>query len=715
MKKSKKLLALLTALSISATAFAGLATTAFADGAGTEEDPYYKIDFEGDSEGQKVKGYDGDTSPNITNIQSDDGLVTYFVGSGNRQAGNISVANDATMGHYASINAMRFADAESTNKRAPSIKINSPRALDQVSAGKAYVFKFDYKINAKKSAIFINNDDDQPSGDFIKLLMTDIPTDKWLTAYAEFDTEKKMCSVETYDGETLINEQANFYTATGSPSRLRFTSYDNATYNYCIDNITVFERTPTVKYQVTYKTWGDVESKEVVKADQKPAAVPDPETKGKIFKGWKKDGAEEPLYTTEQVKDMAITSDTVFEGVYEDDPEYRQSIANVEFVAKEENVIGNPESPDADDVYTYTVKVTSDIGNDITDACDIEWSIVGEETDDNYVTLAQKQDEPKTATLTIKNGVSNYFGYITAKAVYTPKPYEVAEPGEGITFQRKLVDGEAKNIVTVKNSEANANLAAATLIYAEYTNKGALETLKTYPLTFTNGVATQEMPDAKNDAKLMVWKKISGEGEGVIEPLCPAAKVSGADTEFVGPTTETVQVPYAIIGKPDSTGNIYPTAGYPTDYSLYADSIVGYKATSDGLNTKDLVLGEWSIYGSLATRDLELVKDETTGKKSLKFSTTGGNRGGTGSSALGVYQWASQEEQYTIEMTLKGNASVAVANTTVNNTHIEECGYSISGGNLTAGGETISGIDAGAFYKILMSCDPTACSRLPRK
>lgn len=689
-KLFKKLIAGVATLAM--VAQLGFVMPASAEGTGTETDPFYLIDFEGDTAGDKVWGYSS-ASANVTGVKSADELVTYYVGSGNRYSGNIKVATDATYKNYAAVNAAaKFSDADSNNKRAPSIQINNPKSLSEISEGKACIFKFNFKTSSPSGAIYLNDDTDLPAGDFIKISMEKMPTNTWLTAYLTINIEKKMCLAEIYNGTTAVDAQTNFYTTTGNPARLRFLG---GSYDYSIDNISVYEVTPPVKYQVTYSILGK-ESKEIVNENEAPVSIPDTASKGRIFDGWLKDTDTETVYSTEQVAAMTITADTVFTAVYHDDPAYQQSIAKVEFVNPKGDAITQPEEGAVDE-YTYTVKITSDIGNDITDKCDITWNIVGNEADDNYTHLIPQTDV-SSAKLTVGNGVGNYYGYIKANATYPKAEDTPTSTPDGISFVRSVENGVEKNIVTVKNDADHADLASATLIYAQYDGTGALKKILTYPLTFTDGVATQEIEGAVNGAKLMVWKSL--DGESAMVPVYAPAEVSGAVY-----TTGQAQTPYAILGRAE-TENIVPQGGYPVDFSEYPDSLVGYKATAEGLTDKDLVLNGWSIYGSNAARDLELVKDEATGKKALKFSATGGNRGGTGSSTVGVYQWAAQSVQYTIEAVIKGGSLGVYSNTPNNNNAVTQCAFEITGGSLTAGTSSVAGVSSDSFYKVLMSCDP---------
>ena len=79
------------------------------------------------------------------------------------------------------------------------------------------------------------------------------------------------------------------------------------------------------------------------------------------------------------------------------------------------------------------------------------------------------------------------------------------------------------------------------------------------------------------------------------------AKVTYLDESF------EISTPFAVIGASGST-NIAPDAGYPENMSSYDDSLVGYTATSNAINSKDLVLNGWSIYGSNGVRTLTLKK-----------------------------------------------------------------------------------------------------------
>lgn len=357
---------------------------------------------------------------------------------------------------------------------------------------------------------------------------------------------------------------------------------------------------------VGFNVDGKTSSVAVNKGTEIPAAsIPSTDKKGYLFMGWSTDGSSEyddtkTYISADALSSMKVEDNMDLTAVYTIDTTYVQKIAAVEFTKAPNTAIGQPDAG-ATDSYEYQVKVTSDINNDITDKCTVEWEIVGNEADDNYTHLIQDTTVASKAKLTVMSGVSNYYGYIKATVTYDP-----------------------------------------------------------------------ENSDNESDNQ-----------------------------------TQTIQTPYAILGNA-ATSNIIPSGGYPVNMSDYPESLVGYQATSEDLNSRDLVLNNWSIYGSNASRNLELVKYED-GSKGLQFNTTGGSHGGNGNSTVGVYQWTAQTAQYTIETIAKlpSGASLGVYSNTPNNTNaVAECVVKNAGGSLEAGTEKIDGVSGDAFYKILITCDP---------
>ncbi len=160
--------------------------------------------------------------------------------------------------------------------------------------------------------------------------------------------------------------------------------------------------------------------------------IPDTTNTGWIFKGWSTDGSTEYVegtdyITNEELVAMPITTETALTAVYEFDTSYVQSIASVEFVDSTGAIIDPtrvkastyPAEDGAEESRPYQVKVTSNIGLDITEDCTFVWDMVGNEADDGYAVM----DETVTASVNnfeVKQGGKSWFGYVKAVANYDP-------------------------------------------------------------------------------------------------------------------------------------------------------------------------------------------------------------------------------------------------------------------------------------------------------
>ena len=174
------------------------------------------------------------------------------------------------------------------------------------------------------------------------------------------------------------------------------------------------------------------------------------------------------------------------------------------------------------------------------------------------------------------------------------------------------------------------------------------------------------------------------------------AKVTYLDESF------EISTPFAVIGASGST-NIAPDAGYPENMSSYDDSLVGYTATSNAINSKDLVLNGWSIYGSNGVRTLTLKKDEDN-TKYLQFASNGG-----GGSTVGVYQLAEQASQYIVDMKVRFTGGAMAfghyGNTPNNATNNPNWTVSYGSGALTVGTQSIPGVNSEDWYRVIVSAD----------
>ncbi len=275
----------------------------------------------------------------------------------------------------------------------------------------------------------------------------------------------------------------------------------------------------------------------------------------------------------------------------------KEILASAEFSSALNTVITQPAEGEAVHM-PITVKGNGSMGNDMTDQVTVEWSVVGLENEDGYISLTKAEGtgagtegeapDGTTAYFNVRNGVSNYYGYVQA-------------------------------VVTCEEN------------------------------------------------------------------------------------SYTIRTPFAVIGASAANDSqLAPAAGYPVNMNDYVDSLVGYLGTSNGINTKDIILNNWSIYGSNGARTMELVKDED-GTKSIKFASNGG-----GGSTVAVYQWADQTEQYVIDMTVKFTADMAFGvyfNTPNNEGSNPEWTASFGSGALTLGTESVSGLKTNEWYRIVVSAD----------
>lgn len=374
---------------------------------------------------------------------------------------------------------------------------------------------------------------------------------------------------------------------------------------------------PNNQVKLSYIVEG-VQTDEIVKKGEKPVNIPNPVKKGYKFIGWKSENSE-TLLTTAQVADTVFETNTVLTAAFEVDSSYVQSIASVEFVdttgaviePKNVKAYKYPTEAEAVEYMPYEIKVTSDIGNDITADCEITWNAVGGGgIDANYFAFVDKNQEDENAVAVsnkryarIRQGGESWFGYIKVDVVYDP---------------------------------ANSD------------------------------------DDTKN-------------------------------------TTGSAQIPCAALANGAIANQILPAEGYPVSMDYYVDDIVDYKATSDDYSYGyDPVLNNWCIVGSLPTRDLLLVKDGD--KKALKFTKSGGDRGGSSSSCVGAYSFPTQTAQYVFETIVKfeGDARIGVHNKTTNQSNlVTEWAVSYDGSDaLTAGEEKITGIKVNTWYKLIVTSDP---------
>lgn len=678
MKRSKKFFAFMTALSISATTFTGLASTALAEGNGISySDGKITVTYNAEKEAQVIVAhYDGDMLKSIDqpeNIQLVNGTSEAL--NKTLTDGDVVMVWDSLAGanplvdkytYYAGGTPTSTPTTTPTEEPGEDLSNIKPVAATYVdysnptvSYGDATTLKTGYNKISGGNVGFANTG---WGVNYAALIKFDV------SSYIQAN-ESVTSAVLTYDatadaargrnhivGSTTIENWDNTATYESIGNNIPFTQIgdahpiDRGTTVTITQDITDYAKSQTdnvyalcvidtaaggsdidknsiklelevmdlsKQIKVSYVVDG-VQTDEIISKGESPANVPTPAKEGFIFKGWKI-GDTDKVKTSDEVKAMTFDENTTLTAVFEVDSSYVQTIANVEFVDSTGATVdpvtvkafNYPTEDGAVEYKQYEVKVTSNIGADITDDCTFTWEMVGGGDDDGYCTfISADSDDPDDAAaatglkdsqkkLKLRQGGSTWLGYIKATAVYNPE---------------------------------NA----------------------------------------------------------------------------AGPSTKVAQLPCAVVTNSKSDTQILPAAGYPISMDDYDASLIGYKATSDDYSKGyDPVLNNWCIVGSNPQRDFELV--EVAGKKALKFTNVGGDRGGSGSSTVGTAAFPAQTQQYVFEtiVNFEGTSRIGVWDKTPNNGGAAaEWSVSYSSGVLTAGDQSIQGVQAGTWYKLVVTSDP---------
>lgn len=173
----------------------------------------------------------------------------------------------------------------------------------------------------------------------------------------------------------------------------------------------------TVYRTVTYSVDGETTTEAVVDG-QNVAKIPNTDKLGYTFKGWKIDDAEDALLSTDDLKAMTISADTLVTAVYEYDSTYARVIKTVEFVDAKTTALTYPTEEGGKTTEEYKIKVTADTGDDITDDCTFVWDMVGNENDDSYAVMDETVTG-STNTFEITQGGDSCFGYVKVTATYS--------------------------------------------------------------------------------------------------------------------------------------------------------------------------------------------------------------------------------------------------------------------------------------------------------
>ncbi len=150
--KFKKMLSAAMALAVTVTAFAGFGVTADAAiGTGTAEDPYYNYSFNDWATETIVNSGYGDSTITAT---STDGELSFAVGNNEKNAGNISILEDAD-NKYMQIVAGQF----STDGRRPTMTFNNMPTFESMGDEQALVVEFDFANRSNNPILYFADSD----------------------------------------------------------------------------------------------------------------------------------------------------------------------------------------------------------------------------------------------------------------------------------------------------------------------------------------------------------------------------------------------------------------------------------------------------------------------------------------------------------------------------------------------------------------------------
>ena len=390
-------------------------------------------------------------------------------------------------------------------------------------------------------------------------------------------------------------------------------SWSDCTYKISDMNITLDIAEETY-YTVTYDVQGATKTEAVIE-NGSVKEVPDTYIGGYTFKGWTKDD-DTTVYSTDEIKAMAITADTKFTAQYDVDTTYVEAIKEVSITGADKMTFGP--DPDTAESNPYTVVITGVDGTTITEAnlssnvtdFNVTWDIGG---------FATKNDQPGQ--------------YCDSYGAFS-------------------VNNEGKVATSFE--------------------------LKNVPMNFIG----------------MMTATVTYNGETFVAKKAVAA---------LGNTT----VP---------TSQILPEGGYPSDFSNYADSLIGYTASISGNNTSgsDVVTGNFFIAGSDTGRKAELMSEE--GNKFFRVTKTVASKSDMFAHSLDV-----TNSQAIYEQKVRFNSSNSVITFTrgypiwsSSSSYADVIGLTFTGSAINLGSTALTKNDApasfqaGVWYNVVISVDPSA-------
>ena len=454
MKKSKKFLAFITALSISATAFAGFATTAFAEN---------NISTENDIVEQTLDD---------VYLYANEETTVYERGADTAWS-DADLTDWAQTGNLASptINAEHglYCDTNQTGAVTKTFELPDSAVVTYdvdfytaSSTGRttnyAYVKfgdNFTVGYNSNYSLYYSVDGGTTYQPDALKSLAK---TGETTNIKATINTGSNTLLSFYIDG-VEVSEAANTPLGSGAYNSISmgFVRAGSVNWNtqFGLENVKITEYVDTTVYRlVTYNVDGKTFNESVVDGGNL-AEIPEAVKTGYLFKGWKVDDSTDVI-STEELAEMPITSNLTITAVFEEDSDYIEPLASIEFSDYPENnlaAIGADADTAADNIIS--VKLTGELGTDLVANPDdrvqdlnVEWELNGfrhmvskaqagetntatgdvEENSycDYYAELVEVDDT--SVNFKLRNGQVNYYGQVTAKVTYNGKTMTISRP-----------------------------------------------------------------------------------------------------------------------------------------------------------------------------------------------------------------------------------------------------------------------------------------------
>lgn len=657
MRKLKKFLALLTALSISASAFAGLATTAFAEG----EDVYYTLDFEED------KTYVNNTDTAPSNSVTELWQSQYY-------ATGLSIATDSK---NSDINKyVKYLNNQGRGTRCATYFL--PEQAQTLDENQRAVVEFDFQFHngggqgnnqivlVGNDAMPIQNNDYEPTnkpagtapilkmtqpkdgkGEFFinnsgtgladaTAKSTGYKNDTWAHAKVVMNFKNKtiLLTITSLDGETTYFEPAQVPMGSGQDATKLYSLHVAAARDssyVAMDNVVVRQLRDGDLVGTYYNVTFDVDGKQTImsgKENDTLPSLPNTAKTGYIFDGWYKNDDTENLISSETLLATPLTEDVTYTAVYHRDSEYIEPMVSLEFSdfpAGNIPTAGADENTAADN--PIQVKINGEIGG----------NLGGDDFDERVTDLDVKWE-------------FKGFRHIASKAAAG----EAAATTDAAD-SNEYCDSYAE-VVYDENDPTKVNFKLKSQAFNFYGEVVATVTYNGEKMTITRPMAI--LPTSTTDGKTLL-----------------------------------------------------PKQGYVTNFDWYSDDMVDYKATTSADNKAmvDVVTGGWAAAGGNSGRGLYLAKDEETGKKFMKLKSTG-----TNSSSFAVNKLDSAPTaQVIIEQDIKfynNNSEILFKqeNPVTWNDNATSFTVKFTGTDLNINGSKIANASAGLWYKIVASVDVTS-------